>query len=124
MQVQYGTDAFNLQYAYSNRMFVSQMLCRLEPYTKMNLIYSDQSRDERIPIGFEESYETVLKNLQSNNELTPELYYFPEILMNMNKLKLSKTSDYQLDSIYLPKWAMSYHDFVRNMREQLESKYV
>jgi len=30
----------------------------------------------------------------------------------------------QLDSLVLPPWAMNYHDFVRQMREQLESKYV
>jgi len=44
--------------------------------------------------------------------------------MNLNKLKLTKSDGHQLDSLFLPPWAMNYHDFVRIMREQLESKYV
>jgi hypothetical protein len=62
--------------------------------------------------------------------MSPEHYYLPEVLMNLNKISLKNQPqhdlkiDYQLDSMFLPPWAMNYHDFVRIMRESLESKYV
>lgn len=62
------------------------------------------------------------------SELVPEHFYLPEVLMNVNKLSLgSQTNDekhFQLDAMLLPPWAMNYHDFVRIMREALESKHV
>jgi len=60
----------------------------------------------------------------------PEHYYLPEILMNVNKLSLGNQMqhdigvNYKIDSVFLPPWAMNYYDFVRIMRESLESKYV
>lgn len=30
----------------------------------------------------------------------------------------------QQDSVFLPPWAINYHDFVRQMREALESKHT
>jgi hypothetical protein len=88
MEMQYGKEPFQLQYGFSNRMMVTQWLCRMEPFTQMNYYYSDQGRDCRLYIDFQRSFDSILSNKQFNSELLPEHFYFPEMLMNLNKFSL------------------------------------
>jgi len=58
-------------------------------------------------------------------ELTPEFFFMPEFLENLNGFDLGKrqTGDV-LGTVVLPPWASTPEDFIRINREALESDYV
>jgi len=58
-------------------------------------------------------------------ELTPEFFFMPEFLSNMNNFDLGRRQTGELlNSIVLPPWAQTPEDFIRINREALESEYV
>ena len=59
-------------------------------------------------------------------ELIPEMYYFPEALVNSNKLPLGELQDgAPINDVILPPWANgNAFDFIRLHREALESEYA
>ncbi|OHT03934.1 hypothetical protein TRFO_28716 [Tritrichomonas foetus] len=72
----------------------------------------------RFNINFDsikDEYESVLNNLNNNNELIPEFFYCPEFLVS---------SEPDMENVELPKWASSPMDFIYKNRKALESDYV
>lgn len=127
----YGDECFQMRYGFSTAMNTTMYLTRIEPFTTAAYFFQDQKRDKRVPISFEISFNVnTINEIQSNNELVPEHFYFPEALMNINNAHLGwqddkKTGiDYQIDQMFIPQWAANHYDFVRIMREALEQKYV
>ena len=59
-------------------------------------------------------------------ELIPEFYYLPEVFLNNNRVRFGERQDgRRLDDVVLPPWARGDPvEFVRRMREALESEYV
>jgi hypothetical protein len=58
-------------------------------------------------------------------ELTPEFFYMPEFLENMNGFDLgTRQTGEKLGDVVLPPWAPTPEEFVRINREALESEYV
>ena len=65
----------------------------------------------------------MVRNVQ---ELVPEMFYLPELLLNCNILELGKRQDgEELGHVRLPPWARgSAWRFVRTMRQALESPHA
>eukprot|EP01052_Picozoa_sp_SAG31_P000718 SAG31_NODE_21_length_34109_cov_60.598824_2_plen_731_part_00 len=76
------------------------------------------------------SMATSWKNVNTNNqdfkELSPEFFYMPEFLLNLNRLDLGRTqAGESLGDVVLPPWANgSAEEFVRINRAALESEHV
>lgn len=50
-------------------------------------------------------------------ELIPELFYLPEMLVNANKYQMGQTEDNEIVSdVILPRWANSPEEFIRTHR--------
>lgn len=131
---QYGIGAFHMRVGMSASMRVSEWFCRLEPFATLSFNFH-KDRDERMPIDFQKAFDYLCRDKQFNSELMPEMFYIPEVFMNLNKMvlgnqkNLNKQSDdepetFSIDNIFLPPWALNYYDFVRIQREALESKSV
>ena len=60
-----------------------------------------------------------------SQELIPELFYLPDMLLNCNELPLGQRQDGQpVNDVVLPAWARSAPDFIAKHRAALESDYV
>ena len=52
-------------------------------------------------------------------ELVPELYYMPEVLLNLNSLKLGKLNGVEIGDIILPDWCCDSFDLIRYNIKQI-----
>ncbi|CAK9107808.1 BEACH domain-containing protein lvsA (Large volume sphere mutant protein A) [Durusdinium trenchii] len=116
---------------YSCSAYVLQFLIRLEPYTGMALeLQSGQfDRPDRLFHSFAASWRSVSGedyNAQDVRELTPEFFYLPEFLENMNRFDFGVTQrGVRVDDVELPAWAENdARYFVRMHRRALESRFV
>jgi hypothetical protein len=71
----------------SASMRVSEWFCRLEPFTSLSFNFH-KGRDDRMPIDFALAFDTLCNDKQFNSELMPEMFYVPEVFMNLNKMVL------------------------------------
>ena len=80
----------------------------------------------RLFFSMKKTWDNCIKGVSNVKELVPELYYNPAVLQNLNKVNLGKKqSGDHLGDVELPPWAKgSAYDFVRLLREALESEYV
>ncbi len=68
---------------------------------------------------------TADNNLSDVRELIPEMFYLPECLTNVNRLRFGTRSDGAVvDDVVLPPWAATPEAFIRTQRQALESDYV
>src|SRR5687768_5655957 len=67
-----------------------------------------------ILVIFQNTLENVMQFLSVFQELIPEFYYLPEMLVNANKYRLGALDDGTIvDDVILPNWAQSPEEFVR-----------
>eukprot|EP01083_Nonionella_stella_P131653 400127_1 len=104
-------------------------LCRMEPFATLyiNLHGGRFEIPDRTFYSIANAWDLSLNNMGDVKELIPEMYYFPELLRNMNAFPLGHRSENgcQINDVTLPPWAHdSPEEFVRIMREALESDYV
>jgi len=104
-------------------------LCRMEPFATLyiNLHGGRFEIPDRTFYSVTNAWELSLNNMGDVKELVPEAFYFPEFLRNINRFPLGvKTVDNgEIWDVTLPPWANgSPEEFVRTMREALESDYV
>ena len=112
---------------YSSAGIVLQYLLRIEPFTSLALDFQDGRFDapDRMFHSIAESYNSALNTFSDVRELTPEFYYMPEFLTNMNNVNFGKKQNGEdVSNVILPPWASSPEDFIRVQREALESEYV
>ncbi|ETO04424.1 hypothetical protein RFI_32974 [Reticulomyxa filosa] len=80
---------------------------------------------DRLFHSLQNAWELSYTNLHDVKEVVPEMYYFPEMFRNINRLKLGTKQDGEVvDNVGLPLWANTPEEFVRISREALESEYV
>ncbi|KAJ6248752.1 beige/beach-related [Anaeramoeba flamelloides] len=113
---------------YSNFYSVLFYLIRLEPFStfSVNIQGGKFDRADRLFNSIELCWFNCLNLSADVKELIPEFYYLPEFLQNSNKFNFGQTQKGEkVDDVILPPWANgSPEEFIRIMREALESDYV
>ena len=105
-------------------------LCRMEPFATLyiNLHGGRFEIPDRTFYSILNAWELSMNNMGDVKELIPECFYFPEFLRNINKFLFGNRTGKENESINnveLPLWChRSPEEFVRIMREALESEYV
>ncbi|XP_078427501.1 WD-40 repeat family protein / beige-like protein [Wolffia australiana] len=112
---------------YSSAGIVLHYLVRVEPFTTLAIQLQGGNFDhaDRMFSDIGETWNGVLEDMSDVKELVPELFYLPEVLMNINSIDFGKTQlGEKIDSVHLPPWAESPVDFIQKHRMALESEHV
>ena len=113
---------------YSSAGIVLFYLLRLEPFTALGRQLQGGLFDhaDRLFSSVAETWRACLTSTADVKELIPEFYSLPEFLENANAFHLGTRQDgVAVGDVELPPWAKgSTHEFVRVMREALESETV
>jgi len=123
------TPPFHYGTHYSSGAFVSYYMIRCEPFTSLHIQLQGGRFDisDRLFHSVARCWEHCTTLTSEVKELIPEFYYQPDFLRNINKLDLGRISTDQttINEVVLPPWANdSADEFVRIMRDALESEYV
>ncbi|KAK8875723.1 hypothetical protein M9Y10_005898 [Tritrichomonas musculus] len=110
---------------YSNPASVLHLLMRVEPSTLFNVVlHSGFDHPDRLFYSVEEAWKSSSSlNPADLHELIPEMYSFPCMFENINKIAIQSRSDgIAIDNVILPKWALNDpYEFIYQMRSALES---
>ena len=112
---------------YSVPGFVLWYLLRLEPFTSLHVQLQDGKFDkaDRLFNSLEATYKGCTTNSSDVKELIPEIFYCPEMLLNINRVDFGVTQKGEVvDAVKLPPWANDAYDFIFQHRLALESDYV
>ncbi|AAS53991.2 AFR620Wp [Eremothecium gossypii ATCC 10895] len=114
---------------YSSAMIVSSYLIRLEPFAKSYLLLQGGKFGpaDRLFNSIERTWKSASKESTTDvRELTPEFYYLPDFLQNINDYDFGcLQSGDKVGDVILPPWAKGDPKiFISKNREALESKYV
>ncbi|KAL2431932.1 Beige protein-like protein 1 [Exophiala dermatitidis] len=125
-----NTPAFHYGTHYSSAMIVSSYLIRLQPFVKSYLLLQGGTFDhpDRMFFSIEGAWKSASRmNMTDVRELTPEFYYLPEFLVNINDFDFGtrQNSSKSIGNVELPPWAKGDpHIFIAKQREALESPHV
>ncbi|TKX23413.1 beige/BEACH domain-containing protein [Elsinoe australis] len=115
---------------YSSAMIVTSYLIRLQPFVQSYLLLQGGTFDhaDRLFDSIEKTWTSASKqNMTDVRELTPEFYYLPELLTNINgyDFGIKEGTGQAINDVQLPPWAKGDpHLFIRKHREALESPHV
>ena len=115
---------------YSSAMIVTSYLIRLQPFVKSYLLLQGGNFDhaDRMFYSISKAWNSASRiNMTDVRELTPEFYYLPEFLENLNQYDFGarQGSEKSIDHVELPPWAKGDPKiFIAKHREALESPYV
>ncbi|KAJ8112184.1 hypothetical protein OPT61_g5395 [Boeremia exigua] len=121
--------AFHFGTHYSSAMTVASYLMRLQPYSAAFFLIQGGTWDhaDRMFYSIQNAWESASnKNMADVRELTPEFFYLPDFLTNVNGYNFGLRSDESsIDNVQLPPWAKGDPAiFIAKQREALESPYV
>jgi hypothetical protein len=125
-----NSPAFHYGTHYSSAMIVTSYLIRLQPFVKSYLLLQGGTFDhpDRMFYSIEKAWISASRqNMTDVRELTPEFYYLPEFLKNINEYDFGtrQNSDQSISTVELPPWAKGDPKiFIAKHREALESPYV
>jgi len=111
---------------YSTPGYVIRFLFRKSPLYMLRLHGGKFDSPDRLFNDVASDWKSVLDNPADVKELIPEFYCDePSFLMNLMGLNLgTKQNGEKVWDVRLPKWAEDPKDFLKKMREALESNYV
>lgn len=114
---------------YSSAMIVSSYLIRLEPYVGSFLLLQGGKFGpaDRLFNSIGRAWSSAaIENTTDVRELTPEFFFLPEFLVNINKFDFGKDQQgNRVSDVLLPPWAKNDPKiFIAKNREALESPYV
>eukprot|EP00750_Incisomonas_marina_P022048 INCI4831.1.p1 GENE.INCI4831.1~~INCI4831.1.p1 ORF type:complete len:774 (+),score=149.95 INCI4831.1:113-2434(+) len=117
---------------YSTPGYVLNFLVREVPEYMLCLQNGKFDSPDRLFVGIEDCWRGVLTNPSDVKELIPQFYDTDDMagvpgrfLRNSDNLDLGRRQNGErVGDVALPPWARSATDFVRKMREALESDYV
>lgn len=114
---------------YSNSGIVLHFLVRVPPFTEMFLAFQGRNFDIADRTFRKLATSWLLSSSESATdvkELIPEFFYFPEFLVNQERLAFGECQDGTVvDNVDLPPWAQDDPRlFVLKHRQALESAYV
>lgn len=124
-----NSPAFHYGTHYSSAMIVSSYLIRMKPFVQSYLLLQGGSFDhaDRLFYSIRKAWLSASRdNTTDVRELTPEFFYLPEFLVNLNQFEFGKQqSGSAVNDVELPKWAKGDAKiFISKNREALESPYV
>nr|KAK5440875.1 Beige protein-like 1 [Exophiala xenobiotica] len=125
-----STPAFHYGTHYSSAMIVTSYLIRLQPFVKSYLLLQGGTFDhpDRMFFSIEGAWKSASRLIPTDvRELTPEFYYLPEFLVNVNDYDFGtrQNSTKSIGSVELPPWAKGDpRIFIARQREALESPHV
>ncbi|XP_038664837.1 neurobeachin-like protein 2 isoform X1 [Scyliorhinus canicula] len=121
-------DKFHYGTHYSNAAGVMHYMIRIEPFTTLHIQLQSGRFDcaDRQFHSIPAAWQVRIDNPVDVKELTPEFFYFPEFLENLNGFGLGclQLTSENVNNVVLPKWAKSPEDFISKHRKALESEYV
>ncbi|KAK4625344.1 Beige 1 [Fulvia fulva] len=126
----HNAPAFHYGTHYSSAMIVSSYLIRLQPFVQSYLLLQGGAFDhaDRLFDSIEKAWLSASKDTMSDvRELTPEFFYLPEFLTNINKYDFGtkQVTGEAVNDVRLPQWAKGDpHIFIAKHRQALESPYV
>ena len=116
---------------YSTALYVSYYLVRVFPFANVRIELQGASFDDpnRLFNGLKASFYCASTQKSDLRELVPELFCFPEILLNNNDFNLGEIKDPSDESktkiiqeVVAPNWCKNNaYDFIKKHRELLES---
>ena len=109
---------------YSNAGFVCYYLIRLKPFSQLAAEVQGEFFDTTDRLFFNiESFYNVSEKYQ---ELIPDVFNTPELLINLNEFNLGLNSEgNNIDNVALPPWAShSPRLFCKILKKSIESQYV
>ena len=124
------TPAFHYGTHYSSAMIVTSYLIRLEPFVRSYILQQGGAFDypDRLFDSIERTWLSASAETVSDvRELTPEFYFMPEFLLNVNRYDFGKkeSTGKAVNDVQLPAWAKDDPKiFITKQREALESPYV
>ncbi|KAF9701788.1 hypothetical protein EKO04_001077 [Ascochyta lentis] len=121
--------AFHFGTHYSSAMTVASYLMRLQPYSAAFFLIQGGTWDhaDRMFYSIQNAWESASnKNMADVRELTPEFFFLPDFLTNVNGYNFGLRSDESsIDNVQLPPWAKGDPAiFIAKQREALESPHV
>ncbi|KAI1614029.1 hypothetical protein EDD36DRAFT_214051 [Exophiala viscosa] len=125
-----NTPAFHYGTHYSSAMIVTSYLIRLQPFVKSYLLLQGGTFDhpDRMFFSIEGAWKSASRLIPTDvRELTPEFYYLPEFLTNVNNFDFGtrQNSSKSIGNVELPPWAKGDpRIFIAKQREALESPHV
>lgn len=124
-----ASHAFHYGTHYSSAMTVASYLMRLQPFSAAFFLIQGGTWDhaDRMFHSIQNAWESVSsKNMADVRELTPEFFFLPDFLTNVNGYNFGLRSDgSSIDNVQLPPWAKGDPTiFIAKQREALESPYV
>ncbi|KAL1958650.1 hypothetical protein VTO42DRAFT_3993 [Malbranchea cinnamomea] len=126
-----GGRGFHYGTHYSSAMIVCWYLIRLQPFIKAYFSIQGDTFDhaDRLFYSVAKAWESAAKSPGNTDvrELTPEFYYLPDFLVNVNKYNFGtrQNATQAIDAVELPPWAKGDPKiFIAKQREALESPYV
>eukprot|EP01022_Parablepharisma_sp_SALTPOND_P027116 TRINITY_DN657_c0_g1_i1.p1 TRINITY_DN657_c0_g1~~TRINITY_DN657_c0_g1_i1.p1 ORF type:complete len:1837 (-),score=222.25 TRINITY_DN657_c0_g1_i1:2911-8421(-) len=116
------------------RIVLGYML-RIEPYASLLVKFEDgHDAAARMFHYMQHAWESCVRDIADNKELTPEFYYLSEMFGNYNLYSFGLKENEQensvnlkkvmVDQVVLPPWAKTSHSFIQKNALALESKYV
>ena len=90
---------------YSNNFYVNNFLVRLFPYSFISIELQGNGFDSpnRLFFSIEDSFFNISYHKSDIRELIPDLYYFPEVFWNLNKIDFHKRQNgAQVDDVLMP----------------------
>ncbi|KAG6514280.1 hypothetical protein ZIOFF_024628 [Zingiber officinale] len=106
---------------------VMYYLFRVEPFTTLSIQLQGGKFDhaDRMFSDIGSTWDGVLEDMSDVKELVPEMFYLPEVLINVNSIDFGTTQlGGKLDAVKLPPWADNPVDFIHKHRIALESEHV
>lgn len=121
--------AFHYGTHYSSAMTVASYLMRLQPFSAAFFLIQGGTWDhaDRMFYSIQNTWDSAsAKNMADVRELTPEFFFLPDFLTNVNGYDFGLRSDgSRIDNVQLPPWAKGDPAiFIAKQREALESPYV
>ncbi|KAL4509991.1 hypothetical protein ABPG72_010184 [Tetrahymena utriculariae] len=113
---------------YSSPAIIFQFMLRIQPFTNGTKILQGNKFDipDRLFCSLEDSFRCATEDNADIRELIPELFYLPELFLNLNKedFGIRQTGE-RVDNVEIPQWAdRNPFKFVVLHRKALESEAV
>ncbi|CAI6309176.1 unnamed protein product [Periconia digitata] len=121
--------AFHYGTHYSSAMTVASYLMRLQPFSGAFSLIQGGTWDhaDRMFYSIQGAWDSAsAKNMADVRELTPEFFFLPDFLSNVNSYEFGlRASGERIDDVALPPWAKGDPAiFIEKQREALESPHV
>lgn len=116
------TSSFELGRGISSPGEISAFLIRMEPFLTIKINYNGGNFDFEGQIfqSLQKEWDKFCDDPNDTRELIPELFSFPEMLLNVNHIQISDN----LSNVAIPNYAKSAPEFIYLHRKALESDFV